>query len=291
MNRIDPPEEATVAIVFALSAAVAYGSADFVGGLASRRTPPVAAAFGAQVGGLLLLLVALPAVGGSVEPRHLLVGAAAGVFGGVGLVLLYRALARGPMSLVAPTTALSASMVPIVAGVLLGERPGPVTFVGIAVSLVAVVLITREPSVPGAVAGADRRVLGLALAAGAIFGSFFVVLHQAGDGAGLWPLLGARLVSVPLLLVLARRQAAALAWTDPSTLPRVLLSGTLDMAANIAYLLALRHGMLAVVAAITGLYPASTVLLAQARLEERLHRTQLTGLATAAFAAVLIAVA
>ncbi|HRW36725.1 MAG: DMT family transporter [Acidimicrobiales bacterium] len=281
-----------MAIVFALSAAVAYGSADFVGGLASRRTPPVAAAFGAQVGGLLLLLVALPALGGGgPEPSHLLVGAAAGVFGGVGLVLLYRSLARGPMSIVAPTTALSASMVPIFAGVLLGERPGPVTFVGIAVSLVAVVLITREPSAAGTVAGADRRVIGLALTAGAIFGMFFVVLHQAGDGAGLWPLLGARLVSVPLLLVLARRQAAALAWTDPSTLPRVLLSGTLDMAANIAYLLALRHGMLSVVAAITGLYPASTVLLAQAHLDERLHRTQLTGLATAAVAAVLIAVA
>jgi len=281
-----------VAIVFALSAAVAYGSADFVGGLASRRTPPVAAAFGAQVGGLLLLLVALPALGGGgPEPSHLLVGAAAGVFGGVGLVLLYRSLARGPMSIVAPTTALSASMVPIFAGVLLGERPGPVTFVGIAVSLVAVVLITREPSAAGTVAGADRRVIGLALTAGAISGMFFVVLHQAGDGAGLWPLLGARLVSVPLLLVLARRQAAALAWTDPSTLPRVLLSGTLDMAANIAYLLALRHGMLSVVAAITGLYPASTVLLAQAHLDERLHRTQLTGLATAAVAAVLIAVA
>ncbi len=281
-----------MAIVLALSAALAYGSADFVGGLASRRTPPVAAAFGAQLGGLLLLLVALPILGGPAPTaRTIGVGAVAGIFGGVGLVLLYRALARGPMSIVAPTTALSASLVPILAGIALGERPGPVTFIGIAVSLVAVVLITREPAAAGTVAGADRRVLGLALAAGAIFGMFFVVLHQAGDGAGLWPLLGARLVSVPLLLVLARRQAAALAWADPSTAPRVLLSGTLDMAANIAYLLALRHGMLAVVAAITGLYPASTVLLAQAHLEERLHRTQLAGLATAAAAAVLIAAA
>lgn len=281
-----------MAIVFALSAAFAYGSADFIGGLASRRTPPVAAAFGAQLGGLLLLLVALPVLGETrPEGDAVALGALAGVFGGVGLLLLFRSLARGPMSIVAPTTALSASVVPILAGIALGERPGAMTFAGMAVSLVAVVLITRERSPIGAPRGADHRVIGLALAGGAIFGLFFVVLHQAGDDAGLWPLLGARLVSVPLLFGLAHRQASALAWTEAGTVRTVLLSGALDMVANIAYLFALRHGMLSVVAAITGLYPASTVLLAQRRLDERLQPAQVGGLATAAVAAVLIAVA
>jgi uncharacterized membrane protein len=281
-----------MAIVFALTAAVAYGSADFVGGLASRRTAPVAVAFGAQVGGLLLLLVALPLLGGpGPQPRDLAFGAVAGVFGGIGLLTLFRALSTGPMSIVAPTTALSASVVPILAGVALGERPGPITVVGIVVSMVAVVLITRETAPEGTVAGANRRVLLLALGGGAIFGLFFVALHQAGPDAGAWPLLGARLVSVPLLFVLARRRAVATSWTDPSTIRTILLSGALDMTANILYLLALQHGMLTVVAAVTGLYPASTILLAQSQLQERLQRTQLAGLGTAAIAAVLIAAA
>ncbi len=279
-----------MAIMFALSAALAYGSADFVGGLASRRTSPISAAFGAQLGGLLLLLVALPFVAPT-APRasDVAVGAIAGIFGGLGLVVLFRALAKGPMSLVAPTTALSASLVPIIAGILQGERPGALAIVGIAVSMVAVVLITREPHAPGTVAGANRGVLLLALGGGGIFGLFFVTLHQASASAGLWPLLGARFVSVPLLALLARRSGPLLAWAGPATLRSVLGSGMLDMTANILYLLALRHGMLAVVAAVTGLYPASTVLLAQSHLQERLARSQLGGLAVAAVAAVLIA--
>ena len=284
-------EEGNVAIVFALSAALAYGSADFVGGLASRRTSPLAVAFGTQVGGLVLLLTALPILAGrSPAPRELLFGAVAGLFGGVGLVVLYRALARGPMSIVAPTTAISASLVPIVAGLASGERPGPVTFAGIVVSLIAVALITREPVTGSVPRGTGRGVIALALAAGSIFGLFFVLLHQAGSDAGLWPLLGARLVSVPLLFVLAHRQAVALEWMSANALRSVLVSGALDMGANILYLLAIQHGMLTVVAAIVGLYPAATVLFAQVRLDERLARPQIAGLGSAALAAVLVAV-
>ncbi len=216
-------------------------------------------------------------------------GAAAGLFGGIGLVLLYRALAAGPMSVVAPTTALSASVVPILAGVVLGERPGALAFVGIAVSLVAVVLITRE-RVSEHHVPAGRRVLLLAFGGGAIFGVFFVFLHQTGDQAGLWPLLAARLTSVPLLALLVARQVGVRSFEVPRLTRPVVVSGTLDMGANICYLLALRHGMLSVVAALTGLYPASTILLAQSHLRERLHLPQVIGLGVAACAAVLIAV-
>jgi drug/metabolite transporter (DMT)-like permease len=193
------------------------------------------------------------------------------------------------MSVVAPTTALSASVVPILAGVLLGERPGPLAVVGIAVSLVAVVLITRE-RVSEHHVPAGRQVLVLALGGGAIFGLFFVLLHQTGSGAGLWPLLAARMTSVPLLGFLVARQEGFVPFELPRLTRPVIVSGTLDMGANICYLLALRHGMLAVVAALTGLYPASTIVLAQSQLRERLHRPQLIGLGVAACAAVLIAV-
>jgi uncharacterized membrane protein len=279
-----------MAIALALSAALAYGSADFVGGLAARRTSPILTAFGAQLTGLLVLLVAMPLLGPA-SPRwsDLAYGSVAGLFGGTGIVLLYRALAAGPMSVVAPTTALAASVVPILAGIVLGERPGGLAVVGIAVSLVAVVLITRERA-SDAYVPAGQAVLGLALGGGAIFGLFFVFLHQTGDAAGLWPLLAARLTSVPLLALLITRHAGLSSFHVPRLTRPVMVSGALDMGANICYLVALRHGMLSVVAALTGLYPASTILLAQSHLRERLHVPQLVGLGVAACAAILIAV-
>jgi uncharacterized membrane protein len=282
-----------MAIALALGAALAYGSADFVGGLASRRASALVAAFSAQVVGLLVLVAVLPLVATSAPAAsHLGFGAIAGVFGGIGVLVLFRALARGPMSVVAPTTALAATLVPILAGVGMGERPGALTGLGIAVSLAAVVLITREPATVAAPSAA-RSVVPLALAGGSIFGLFFVFLHQAGPDAGLWPLLGARLASVPLLAMLVARQGgwgAVSARSEGSAWRAAGASGVLDMGANVLYLLALQHGMLAVVAAITGLYPASTVLLAQSHLRERLARPQVVGLGVAALAAVLIAV-
>ncbi|WP_426574369.1 EamA family transporter [Aquihabitans sp. McL0605] len=278
-----------MAIVLALGAAFAYGSADFVGGLAARRTSPLVSAFGAQVSGLLVLLTAMPFLGhASFTPRDLAFGAVAGLFGGGGLVLLYRALAEGPMSVVAPVTALSASLVPILAGLLLGDRPGLMVIAGIAVSLVAVLLITRERPASEHHVPASRQVLLLALGGGAIFGLFFVCLHQTSSSAGLWPLLAARFVSVPMLALLVRRSHGG-AFEVPRLTKHVMVSGSLDMGANICYLIALRHGMLAVVAALTGLYPASTIILAQSHLRERLHLPQVVGLGVAACAAVLIA--
>jgi len=280
-----------MAIVFALGAAAFYGSADFMGALASRRNAALAVALGAQVAGLVILALAMPFLGPSTVTAHdLAFGAAAGVFGGLGVVVVYRSLAKGPMSVVAPTTALSASAVPVLAGLLLGERPGFSALAGIAVAFGAVALITREKVEPGTslAPGAAAKALLPALGGGAIFGLFFVFLHQTGDGAGLWPLLAARLTSVPILaaLVLAKRVPLA---GSPRLVGAVIISGVLDMVANILYLLAVRHGMLAVVAAITGLYPASTVVLAQTKLDERLQPVQFVGLGVAVLAALMVA--
>lgn len=280
-----------MAIVFALGAAVAFGSADFAGGLASRRIAPLLAALGSQVAGLAVLVVALPLLGPAyASPRDLALGAVGGLFGGTGLVVLFRALAQGPMSIVAPTTALSASLVPIAAGLALGDRPGTTTAIGIAVSLVAVVLITHERHPDGHRIPFDRSVLAMSLGSGALFGMFFVFLHQTSHDAGLWPLVAARMASIPLLAALTLRKGSAAPFTQIRFTPILLISGLLDMGANILYLLALRQGMLAVVAAVTGLYPASTVVLAQSQLQERLRPTQLAGLGVAAVAAVLIAI-
>ena len=280
-----------MAIMLALGAAAFYGSSDFVGGLAARRATALSVSLGAQFAGMVLLLCLLPFLGHADPTRpDLLLGALAGVFGGLGVAVVYRALAEGPMSVVAPTTALSASAVPVLAGLLLGDRPGPSALLGIGVSFVAVVLITRERRSDGPVR-ADRALRALlpALGGGAIFGLFFVCLHQTGAGAGLWPLLAARLVSVPVLAVLVVSRRAPLGLRGAGVFGALAVSGVLDMAANVLYLLAARHGMLAVVAAITGLYPASTIVLAQTRLGERMAPVQLMGLGVAALAAVMVA--
>lgn len=283
-----------MSVALALGAAVVFGSADFLGGLVSRRVAPLAVALGSQLAGVAVLLVALPLLGPAPHTlADLAWGGLGGLFGALGVVALFSLLARGPMSVVATLAALAAAIVPIAAGIALGDRPGPLALLGIGTSLVAVVLITREATEPvdgEAPPRAGLRVAAGALGAGVLFGLFFVALHQTTPTSGLWPLLGARLASVPMLWILATRRGVAGGWRAPGAWRVVLVSGALDMGANILYLLAIRHGMLAIVAAIGGLYPVATVLLARQRLDERLQPVQLAGLATAAVAAVLIAI-
>ncbi|MBX3314434.1 MAG: EamA family transporter [Actinobacteria bacterium] len=278
-----------MAIVLALGAAAFYGSSDFMGAVATRRSAALAVAFLAQVAGLAVLVAVLPLLGpASVRTTDLLAGALAGVFGGVGVVLVYQVLSRGPMSVVAPTTALAASAVPILAGLLAGERPGPSAAVGIVIAFVAVTLISREQEEePAPLRASLGRVLP-AVGAGSVLGLFFVCLHLSGDDAGLWPLLAARVTSVPVLaaLLVARRTTVP---RSRSLVAPVLVSGVLDMTANVLFLMASRQGMLAVVATLTGLYPAATIVLARTRLGERMQPVQFAGLGAAVVAAAMVA--
>ncbi len=237
--------------------------------------------------GILLAVVAL--IPSDPTSADFAWGAAAGVAGGTGVVLFYRALATGVMSVVAPVAAVTGAVVPVVAGLLLGERPGVVALVGVGIAVVAVALLARE--VPGSEEHptADRRqAFLLALGAGAGFGGFFVLLDRTGDDAGVWPLVASRtttLVLAVLVAVLLRRAVLP-------TRGAVGLSvgtGVFDMAANVLFLVANREGLLALVSVITSLYPASTIALAQVFLGERLARHQLIGLGLAAVAVVLIA--
>jgi uncharacterized membrane protein len=277
-----------VAVLLALASAVVYGAADFCGGLASRRATSFAVVAVSQAAGLVVLLLLLPWLGGDASAADLAWGAAAGLAGAVGLVLFYRALAEGVMSAVAPVTAVTAAAVPVFVGVALGERLGVWAALGIGLALVAVVLVAAE----GGLSSLLRARVGSltpALLAGAGFGLFFVLLDQTGDDAGLTPLIGARVVSVAfvVLLAMAGRQSLRI---PGSALPIVLLAGVGDMAANALFLLATQQGgQLAIVGVLASLYPASTVLLAQLVLRERLAGTQVAGLGAAVAAVTLIA--
>jgi len=216
-----------------------------------------------------------------------------------------RALAVGPMGVVAPLSAVISAGLPLAAGLVGGERLGPVGVVAVGVALVAILLATTGTRDDRA---ATTGVL-LGLAAGIGFGTFFIGVDAAPADSGLWPLLAGRLASVALLtgLVLrhhlplpARSRAAsrpsgrggAAVVTGPDTGARwrtvvlMVVSGVFDTLANVLFLVASRIGDLGISAVVVSLYPVVVVLLARVVLGERLTRTQLlsAGLALAASA-------
>jgi drug/metabolite transporter (DMT)-like permease len=276
----------------ALVSAVCYGAADFIGGLATKRAGTLAVVVLSQLSGLLLLLAMLPALPAATPTRlDYIWGAIAGLTGGTGVALLYRALAIGVMAVVAPTTAVCAVVIPVLVAVSLGERPGLMTIGGIALAIVAIVLVSQsdhpepEPRDPHSPRGASA--FSLALLAGVVIGLFFVALARTSSEAGLWPLVTARVVSVTLFTALALATSQALR-IPLSVLGLVVGAGILDMLANLLYLLATRAGPLSVVVTLSSLYPASTVLLARVVLHERLSSRQWAGVAFALFAVVAI---
>ncbi len=279
-----------MAALLALTSALFYGVSDFSGGLAARRVPATAVVLVSNGLSLLLALLAVALLPGSVYSEHDIVwGVAAGAVGLVGVVLLYRGLAIGPMSVVAPLTAVLSAVVPVVVGVARGERPGAVALCGVVLAIPAMVLIGHEPHA-GRDARMSRGALVSALLAGVGFGGFYVLLAQTGPDGGAWPLVGQRASSVVILLGLTAAAATRGALPSPRGALRLsVIAGVTDFAANLAYVLATHRGLLALVAVISSLYPATTLLLARGVLKERVARQQAAGLVLAAVAVALIA--
>ncbi|MFK4036774.1 EamA family transporter [Nonomuraea wenchangensis] len=278
------------AVILATACAVVYGTADFFGGLATRRTQVLAVVALSQLAGLALVLVLLPVLPGTVGGPALLWGLAAGLSGAAGLALFYRALATSVMSVVAPTTAVTSAALPVLFGLVTGERPAFWALVGVVLALGSVLLVSQDRSTGGE--KVPSAGLATALLAGAGFGGFFILLAMAPADAGLWPLVGARLSSVTAVTLVALAAGRALRPRDGAGALRVIVAaGVLDMVANVLYLLAQRQGLLSLVAVVVSLYPASTLLLARRVLGERLNGIQVTGVACALGAVALIAVA
>ncbi|HET7423230.1 MAG TPA: DMT family transporter [Gemmatimonadales bacterium] len=283
-----------MAYLLALASALMYGAADFTGGLATRRAATIPVVIFSQFSGLVLLALLLPILPGSFPARaDLLWGVAAGLTGGGGVALLYRALAVGRMAVVAPTTAVCAVVIPVVAAMLLGERPGGLAVLGIVLGIGAIVLVSQQTESASEPSATGTRGLppgvGIALVSGVLIGLFFLTLAQTAPEAGMWPILAARITSVTLFAI------AAVARGMPLTLPRPALAlalggGMVDMLANAAYLIAAREGQLSLVVTLSSLYPASTVLLARVLLGERLNARQLGGVGCALAAIVLIVI-
>jgi drug/metabolite transporter (DMT)-like permease len=275
-----------VPYLLAIVSAVCYGMADFTGGIVTRRTNTIPVVLFSQASGLVLVALVLPFLPAAApRPADLWWGAGAGLAGGIGVALLYYALATGTMSVVAPTTAVAAVAIPVITSIALGERPGSLAVAGIALGIAAIMLVSRQTPT----AGESARSSGLrpALLSGVAIGVFLIALAQTRPASGLWPLLMARVASVSLFAVIAIVQRRSLRM-PLGLFGLALAGGAVDMLANTLYMFAAQMGPLSPVVTLASLYPASTVLLARAVLGERLNAWQTAGVAAALVAVVLI---
>ena len=293
-----------MAIFLALLCSLSWGAGDFFGGSAARRVHPFAVGWVSHT--MVVAPIALVAVlvgADSVTRRDVGWGSVGGLLGEMALLALYAGLARGPMTIVAPTTGLVAVAIPVMVGsVFQGERPSAGQWTGIALIMIAIVTISLSPNPSGdAGPGATTGVLNgfntltvlLSIVAGVGFGMFYVALDWTSKDAGLWPLVFGRIASSLMLTALIvtvpafRRRVFSPGLR--ATLPMITAAAIFDIVANIFYLLAARRGDLSIVAVLASLYPASTVVLANRFLGEPLARRQLAGMTLAVAAVALVA--
>lgn len=267
--------------LLALASALSFGTGDFLGGLASREADARRVTLVAKVASLVLMPVVAIVVSGAPTGAGLPAGIAAGIVSPIGLSAFYAAMARGPMSLVSPITAVFVATVPVATAVIGGERPSALVWVGVAVALPAVVGM----SVAGPVEGRPARsTLGLAVVAGLSFGATFSLFGTVPDDAGLWPVVVSNLPAVLVLVVMVRG-------VPTTRMPRAaLVAGVCDAIGNGTFTLAAQAGSLVLTAVLGSMYPAASVVLAAVLLQERPTRLQLSGMGLALLAVILLSV-
>lgn len=277
-----------MAILLGLLAAFAWGTGDFAGGMATRKAPEMSVVLGTEAVGLVLLLGIACFTSGSPTGSDVAIGSLAGILGVGGLVLLYRGLAQGRASVVAPLSAVGAAILQVGWGLAGGEDPGLIALIGIVLALVAIGVVAGSAEEPADTTRMSRTTeiqCGLGAAVG--FGFYLILISETSHGAGLWTAVAARTAPVIVLLVVLGVLRRPLL-VPRSAAPLVTLSGFTDASANALLVVAVRQGLLSVVAPVANLFPAVTVLLARALGHEKIGRLRLAGLGLAVASLVLI---
>lgn len=271
-----------LAAAIGIVSAFIFGCADFLGGLASRRSHAVLVTATSAATGLVLLAVTLPLTGGTWSAEAALWGALSGVAGALAIALLYACLAIGPMSILSPLTAVVSALVPVGVGLARGETFGAWGYVGLGLALVAVVLVGFVPE-RGAVRPSIKGVV-MAIGSGVMIGLFLVLFDLAPDDSGLIPLLFNRAANASLMLLtfavllLSRRVARPVA---AGGLRIAVGGGVVDAVANSLLLVGVRVGDLSVMGVLSALYPIGTIVLAATIGRERIAPVQWAGLVLA----------
>jgi drug/metabolite transporter (DMT)-like permease len=268
---------------FALTAAASWGSGDFTAGLATRRVGPFHTLLISYVVGLATLTVAaLARFERLPPPPDLLWGALGGLSGVIGLGFLLRGFATGRMGVVAPVSAMLATIIPVVFAAFTEGLPRTTQLLGFGFALVSIWMLSRPDRLGGRPAG-----VGAGMLAGLGFAGFFIALDQVGEGAVFWPLVAGRLTTCALMIIFAL--AARRPLLPPvSPLGLLALAGILDVGGNLFFLLATQAGRLDVAAVLVSLYPAVTAILARLIAKEHLARLQVIGVGVAVLAIVFI---
>lgn len=305
-------------VTIGLVGALIFGAADFLGGLASKRVSALRVTAVVAASGLVVLIAGLAVIPGSWSWSALLLGGISGVTGALAISLLYGCLAIGPMSILSPTTAVVSALVPMLAGLVRGERFPLVAYIAIALALVAIVLVGFVPE-KGAVRP-SLKALAMAVGSGAMIGTFMILIDLTPDDSGLVPLIANRAVNATIMLIVIgglsvhswrrrtrltavrfiearagvagmgierRSTQAAGAWHNGLVI--AIVCGAIDASANVLLLIGLRMGELTVMSVLTALYPAGTILLAAIVLKERIAPVQIVGLVLAIIAASMLA--
>lgn len=275
-----------MAAVLALAGALGWGVGDFLGGLAARRLAVLTVLVVSQAVGLIGVLVwvllsgdAFPGVG-ELTPAGL-----GGIAAMVGLGALYRGFAIGAMGIVAPISA-SAPVVPLAVDAARGVVPSGAQWIGVALVVTGIVVLSREPRAAGRsriAAGA-----GLAVIAALGFGLFFIGIDAGADESSAWAVAAARMASVPVAVVAALLTAATLR-PPRRMLPLLVGVGVFDTCANAFVAAATTYGAVGIVAVLSSLYPVVTIVLAWLVLGERLGAAKRMGGAVALAGAALVA--
>jgi drug/metabolite transporter (DMT)-like permease len=280
-----------LSVALAALSGLIWGVGDFSGGKATQRAAVLPVVWVSKLVSLPLLAIYLVATYVPVTPIGLAWGGLAGIAGVVGLVLFYRALSAGAMTVVAPVTGVTSAAIPVVVGLVAGERPSLSRLLGVGCALMAIALVSLAPHPAGRRQVVSRRLVAAAVGAGISFALFFILLAVAGKAAGssvgLWPIAGSQLSSVVILALLLMMTRPG-PWPRHATLGWTIVAGPCDMTANVLYLLATRGGDLSIVAPIAALYPVTTVILALIIEHERLRGIQVAGLVLAVAALVLV---
>ena len=275
-------------ILLGLASALAWGTGDFAGGLASRKVGPYRAVMFAEAIGLGAVLFIVPFFPESLpDLRSVLWSILAGVIGSSGLIAFFEAMRRGRLSVVAPLSALLGAVVPVVIGSFIDGLPKASVFGGVALAWLAIVLISREKVPEDEEKSAPY--LHIPILAGIAFGLYFVLMHEAGRDFFWGPLIIARtagMLAIALFLLIQRGD-----FSVPSGSWHLLaVNGIFDVGGNAFYLLATQAGRMDVSAVLGSLYPGMTVFLAWLILKEKLQITQWIGILIALFAIILMTI-
>ena len=259
-------------IALALGASFTWGISDFFGPLKGRTLGALRVLVYVQLGGLIAIAMIVAIRGKGPADPAVLFAIPAAISGTLGFYAYYRGMAVGAMSIVAPIAGISAA-IPVVVGILSGDRPSLWQWLGIAAALGGVFLASREPGRSGRVAAG----VGLALLAAIGFGGYFPPMHAAGNADFWWASLIFRMTSTSVILaaVAIRRPSLAVA---PIEVPLIALIGVGDMLGNFLFAAASTSGLVSITSVLASLYPIVTVLLARLVLKERVARSQEAGI-------------